>query len=166
MASTGEVGCLGRSFDEALLKALLSVGQRVPDGPVLISSGDALQKADLLPACRLLADKGYKIYATGGSCRYLNENGVKAELALWPNEEQRDDTAAALDLIREHKVSLVINIPKNFTHKELTNGFKMRRAAVDFNVPLITNARLASAFIKAFCRMSTDDLAIESWDEF
>ena len=166
MASTGEVGCLGRSFDEALLKALLSVGQRVPDGPVLISSGDALQKADLLPACRLLADKGYKIYATGGSCRYLNENGVKAELALWPNEEQRDDTAAALDLIREHKVSLVINIPKNFTHKELTNGFKMRRAAVDFNVPLITNTRLASAFIKAFCRMSTDDLAIESWDEF
>jgi len=165
MASTGEVGCIGDNLDEALLKALLSVGQRIPDGPVLISSGDALQKADLLPACRMLAEKGYPIYATGGTCKYLNENGVPAKLALWPNEEKEGEESS-VDLIRNHKVGLVINIPKNFTHKELTNGYKMRRAAVDFNVPLITNTRLASAFIKAFCKYSTGDLAIKSWDEY
>ena len=165
MTSTGEVGCIGDNFDEALLKALLSVGLRIPEGPVLISSGDALQKADLLPACKMLADKGYEIYATGGTHRYLNENNVPAKLALWPNEEGAGGESS-IDLIRNHRVGLVINIPKNFTHKELTNGYKMRRAAVDFNVPLITNARLANAFIKAFCRYSAAELAIKAWDEY
>ena len=165
MTSTGEVGCIGDNFDEALLKALLSVGLRIPAGPVLISSGDALQKADLLPACKMLADKGYEIYATGGTHRYLNENNVPAKLALWPNEEGAGGESS-IDLIRNHRVGLVINIPKNFTHKELTNGYKMRRAAVDFNVPLITNARLANAFIKAFCRYSASELAIKAWDEY
>ncbi|MBR4822998.1 MAG: ATP-grasp domain-containing protein, partial [Bacteroidales bacterium] len=165
MTSTGEVACLGDSLEEALLKSMLSVGHRIPKTTVLISSGDSLQKADLLPACKRLSDNGFKIFATAGSWRYMQENGVKAERALWPNETQ-DGTPAALDLIREHKVDLVINIPKDFSEGELGNGYKVRRAAVDYNVPLITNSRLADAYIRAFCRLSEEDLEIKPWDGY
>ena len=159
MASTGEVGCLGRTADEALLKAMLSVGHHVPAGPVLLSTGDPFQKADMLPACRLLAQKGYTLYATGGTCRYLQANGVPALPVRWPDQPD-DGTPSAEDLIREHKVDLVVNNPKNFSHKELGNGYHLRRAAVDFNVPLITDARLAAAYIRAFCTIPEDCLGI------
>jgi carbamoyl-phosphate synthase large subunit len=159
MASTGEVGCLGRTADEALLKAMLSVGHHVPAGPVLLSTGDPFQKADMLPACRLLAQKGYTLYATGGTCRYLQANGVPALPVRWPDQPD-DGTPSAEDLIREHKVDLVVNNPKNFSHKELGNGYHLRRAAVDFNVPLITDARLAAAYIRAFCTIPEDSLEI------
>ena len=165
MTSTGEVGCIGDNLDEALLKSMLSVGHRIPQKSILISSGNPIQKADLLRACQLLAKKEYTIYATGGTCRYLNENGVPAQQALWPNEQQ-EGVPAALDLIRSHQVELVINIPKNFTHKELSNGYQMRRAAIDFNVPLITNSRLATAYIRAFCSTPQDAISIKSWDEY
>ncbi len=165
MASTGEVGCIGDNLNEALLKSMLSVGHRIPEKSVLISSGNPIQKADLLPACQLLAGRNYTIYATGGTCKYLNENGVPALRALWPNERE-EGTPAALDLIRRHEVELVINIPKNFTHRELSNGYEMRRAAIDFNVPLITNSRLATAYIRAFCAVGQDEIGIKSWDEY
>ena len=171
MASTGEVGCLGDSFDEALLKSMISVGHRIPKQSVLISSGDARQKADLLSACRLLAEKGYVIYATAGTFRYLTENGVQVRRALWPSEvacalPEDAGVPAAVDLIAHHEVELVINIPKDFSTGELTNGYKMRRAAIDFNVPLITNGRLAKAYIKAFCNLGFEDLKIKAWDEY
>ena len=165
MASTGEVGCLGRSSDEALLKAMLSVGHRVPSGAVLLSTGDAFQKAELLPACRSLAEKGYTLYATDGSCRYLQANGVPVTRVRWP-DEPNDGTPSSLDLIREHKVDLVVNNPKNFSHSELGNGYHLRRAAVDFNVPLITDARLASAYIRAFCTLPDDALEVRSWGDY
>ena len=165
MASTGEVGCIGDNLNEALLKSMLSVGHRIPQKSILISSGNPIQKADLLRACQLLAEKHYTIYATGGTCKYLNENGVPALQALWPNE-QAEGAPAALDLIRRHEVELVINIPKNFTHSELSNGYQMRRAAIDFNVPLITNSRLATAYIRAFCAVPQDAISIKSWDEY
>ena len=165
MASTGEVGCIGDNLNEALLKSMLSVGHRIPQKSILISSGNPIQKADLLRACQLLAEKNYIIYATGGTAKYLNENGVPALRALWPNERE-DGAPAALDLIRKHEVELVINIPKNFTHSELSNGYQMRRAAIDFNVPLITNSRLATAYIRAFCSVPQDEISIKSWDEY
>ena len=165
MASTGEVGCIGDNLNEALLKSMLSVGHRIPQKSILISSGNPIQKADLLRACQLLAEKDYTIYATGGTCKYLNENGVPALRALWPNERE-EGAPAALDLIRKHQVELVINIPKNFTHSELSNGYQMRRAAIDFNVPLITNSRLATAYIRAFCTVPQDAISIKSWDEY
>ena len=165
MASTGEVGCIGDNLNEALLKSMLSVGHRIPQKSILISSGNPIQKADLLRACQLLAEKNYTIYATGGTCKYLNENGVPALKALWPNESEAG-APAALDLIRKHEVELVINIPKNFTHSELSNGYQMRRAAIDFNVPLITNSRLATAYIRAFCSVPQDSISIKSWDEY
>ena len=165
MTSTGEVACLGRTSDEALLKAMLSVGHTVPSRAVLVSSGDAVQKADLLPACRMLAAKGFLLYATAGSCRFLNGNGVPALKASWPDEPE-EGIPSALDLIREHKVDLLVNIPKNFTHTELGNGYRLRRAAVDFNVPLLTDARLASAYIRAFCTLPEEALEIRSWEEY
>ena len=165
MASTGEVGCIGDNLNEALLKSMLSVGHRVPEKSILISSGNPIQKADLLRACQLLAEKNYTIYATGGTCKYLVDNGVPALPASWPNEEA-EGVPAALDLIRKHKVELVVNIPKNFTRKELSNGYLMRRAAIDFNVPLITNSRLATAYIRAFCSTPLDSISIKSWDEY
>ena len=165
MASTGEVGCIGDNLDEALLKSMLSVGHRIPQKSILISSGNPIQKADLLRACQLLATKEYTIYATGGTWRYLVDNGVPAHRALWPNEEE-PGVPAALDLIRKHEVELVVNIPKNFTRKELSNGYMMRRAAIDFNVPLITNSRLATAYIRAFCSVPMDSISIKSWDEY
>ena len=166
MSSTGEVGCIGDNLDEALLKSMLSVGHRIPEKGVLISSGNARQKADILYACQVLAKTGMKIYATAGTCKYLNENGVEAQRALWPFEVTSESHPAALDLIRNHHVDLVINIPKNFTHNELSNGYKMRRAAIDFNVPLITNSRLATAYIRAFCAVPLDKISIKSWDEY
>jgi carbamoyl-phosphate synthase large subunit len=164
MASTGEVGCIGDNFDEALLKAMLSVGHRIPEGAVLISSGNALQKADLLPACQMLHANGHTLFATPGTCRYLNENGVPALSARMPDGE--GDGPDTLELIRSHQVDLVINIPKNFTHVELSNGYRIRRAAIDFNVPLITNSRLATAYIRAFCRLSPNELPVKAWDEY
>ena len=168
MASTGEVGCIGDSFDEALLKSMISVGYALPakGSAVLVSSGDSLQKAKMLKVIRMLSENGYEIYATSGTWKYLCENDVPAKRALWPSEEDVGGFDKALDLIRDHKVSLVVNIPKNFTHHELTNGYKIRRASIDFNVPLITNARLATAFIRAFCLMDEDALLIKSWDEY
>ena len=168
MASTGEVGCIGDTFDEALLKAMISVGYELPPkgSAVLVSSGDAMQKAKMLKACRLLSENGYQIYATSGTWKYLCENDIPAQRALWPSEGVVPGFVSALDLVREHKVSLVVTIPKNFTHGELTNGYKMRRAAIDFNVPLITNSRLATAYIRAFCSLSEDQLAIKSLDEY
>ena len=135
-----------------------------------MSSGDALQKADLLNACRLLAGHGYTIYATGGTYRYLVENEVAAERVLWPSETEDPELSSqfksALKMLQDKEIDLVVNIPKNFTSVELANGYKIRRAAIDFNIPLITNARLATAFIRAFCCMGLDDIQIKSWDQY
>ncbi len=170
MHSTGEVGCIGDDFNEALLNSMLSVGYEIPKKNVLISSGNALQKADLLNACRLLHERGYNLYGTEGSSKYLTENGVPTERVIWPNEAQDPELAGkykqAMEMLANKELDLVINIPKNFSHKELTNGYYVRRAAIDFNIPLITNARLATAFIRAFCAMSLDDIQIKSWDQY
>ena len=163
MSSTGEVGCLGDDTDCAILKSMLSVGLRIPEKTILVSSGDAHQKASLLEPCRILAEKGYKLFATGGSYRYLVENGVSCTQVFWPSEQQQPQ---ALDMIRNKEIDMVVNIPKNLTSTELSNGYKIRRAAIDFNIPLLTNDRLASAFIHAFTSMSLDDLAIKAWDEY
>ena len=170
MASTGEVGCLGDDFNEALLKSILSVGYDIPSKNILLSSGDALNKADLLGACRLLTKNGYTIYATGGSYKYLIENDVPATRVLWPSEEEdpslKGHFPSALKMLQDKEIDLEINVPKNFTPVELKNGYMLRRAAVDFNIPLITNARLATAFIRAFCNMSKDEIQIKSWDQY
>ena len=170
MASTGEVGCLGDDFNEALLKSILSVGYDIPSKNILLSSGDALNKADLLGACRLLAKNGYTIYATGGSYKYLIENDVPATRVLWPSEEEdpslKGHFPLALKMLQDKEIDLVVNVPKNFTPVELKNGYMIRRTAVDFNIPLITNARLATAFIRAFCGMSKDEIQIKSWDQY
>ncbi|WP_407402034.1 carbamoyl-phosphate synthase (glutamine-hydrolyzing) large subunit [Sodaliphilus sp.] len=164
MSSTGEVGCIGDSSSEALLKSMLSVGQRVPQKGILLSTGTAKMKADMLDSAIKLHKKGYQLYATGGTHQYLNDNGVPAIRAYWPSEPDR--TPQCVDLLHDHLVDLVVNIPKNLTSTELTNGYKIRRAAVDLNVPLITNARLAAAFIDAFCDLTIDDMEIKSWDEY
>ena len=164
MSSTGEVGCLGDDTNQALLKSMLSVGHRIPKHTVLLSTGGAKQKADMLGAARMLADHGYEIYATGGTHRYLMENGIENTLVYWPSEEGMQPQA--LDMLHEHKIDMVVNIPKNLTASELTNGYKIRRAAIDLNVPLITNSRLASAFINAFCTIDIDDIDIKAWSEY
>jgi len=164
MASTGEVGCIGDDTNEAILKAMLSVGYRIPGKNILLSTGDPKQKADMLPAARMLAAKGYNLFATGGSHRYLADNNVPVSLVHWPSEGDKEPQA--LKMIQDKKIDLVINIPKNLTQVELENGYKIRRAAVDFNVPLITNTRLATAFIIAFCTKKIDDIQIKSWDEY
>lgn len=164
MASTGEVGCIGDDTDEAILKAMLSVGYDIPKKNILISSGDGKQKAELLYACQLLAKNGYNIYATGGSYKFLEDNNVPSTLVYWPSE--KGEGPQALDMIHQKKIDLVVNIPKNLTEEELNNGYTIRRAAVDFNIPLITNARLASAFIIAFCNMSLDEIQIKSWEQY
>ncbi|MBQ0069175.1 MAG: carbamoyl-phosphate synthase (glutamine-hydrolyzing) large subunit [Bacteroidales bacterium] len=164
MSSTGEVGCLGDSSSEALLKAMLSVGHRVPKKGILLSTGTAKMKADMLDSAIKLHKKGYTLYATGGTHQFLNDNGVPAVKVHWPSEPDR--TPQAIDLLHDKTIDLVVNIPKNLTSTELTNGYKIRRAAVDLNVPLITNARLASAFINAFCDLTHDDMEIKSWDEY
>ena len=162
MSSTGEVGCLGKDFDEALLNAMISVGHHVPNGAVLVSSGDVRGKVDMLDACRLLDENGYKIYATEGTARFLNNNGIEAQAVCWPDEEGEN----VLDLIAGHGVDLIINIPKNHTKRELTNGYRIRRWAIDHNIPLLTNARLASAYVKAFINKPVDKLGITSWQEY
>ena len=164
MMSTGEVGCISYSPSEALLESMLAVGQKIPERGVLMSTGGAKQKVDLLEPARLLIKRGLKIYATEGTCRFLNENGVPAELCHWPSDEGKEPQA--LDLVRDHKVDLVVNINKNLTPRELTNGYKLRRAAIDHNISLVTNARLAASFIEAFCAKDVDDIEIMSWDEF
>ena len=164
MASTGEVGAIGAHFDDALLTSMLSVGYRVPKKNIMVSSGGTKSKVDLLDACRLLKKNGYNIFATGGTQKFLEENGVESTFVAWP-----DDLDAPLkvnDLISDKKFDLIINIPKNLTERELTNGYRIRRGAIDYNIPLITNARLASAFIKAFCRITQDDIEIKHWAEY
>ena len=163
MASTGEVGCIGDSFYEALLKAMYSVGYRMPSRAVLISSGPAKSKADLLEAARLLQGRGYKLYATRGTQQFLISAGVEAEMAHWPDEQASPNT---VDLIKKRVVDLVINIPKDLSATELNNDYQIRRNAVDYNIPLITNARLASAFIHAFCSLAESELEIKAWDEY
>ncbi len=163
MSSTGEVGCIGDDTSEAILKAMLSVGYTIPKKAVLISSGSARQKVDLLEPARMLHKKGYTICATEGTQRFLNENGIPAVTVYMPSEEKQPQ---ALDMLHSREIDFVVNIPKNLTQKELSNGYKIRRAAVDLNIPLITNTRLASAFIQAFCELSLDDIRIKSWDEY
>ena len=163
MASTGEVGCIGDNTNTALLKAMLSVGHRIPKKTVLLSTGSAKQKAEMLDAARMLVEHGYELYATGGTSKYLTDNGVQNTLVHWPSDEGQPQ---ALDLLHQHKIDMVVNIPKNLTTHELTNGYKIRRAAIDLNVPLITNARLASAFIQAFCTEGIEGIGIKSWSEY
>lgn len=163
MASTGEVGCIGDDYYEAVLKAMLSVGYTIPGKNILLSSGPPRSKADLLPAARLLTQKGFVIYATKGTREFLLDNGVPATLLHWPDENRTPKTT---DFIREKKIDLVINIPKNLTKSEIDNDYHIRRAAVDYNIPLITNSRLASAFIHAFCTYSLEKISIRSWDEY
>ena len=164
MASTGEVGCIGDDTSVAVLESMLSVGQRIPEKNILLSTGSAKQKAAMLDAAKLLQSKGYKLFATGGTSRYLTENGVENTLVYWPSEEGMQPQA--LDLLHRKEIDMVVNLPKNLTAGELTNGYKIRRAAVDLNIPLLTNARLAEAFINAFCSLSAGDIPIKSWDEF
>ena len=164
MASTGEVGCIGDNTNTALLKSMLSVGHRIPKKTVLLSTGTAKQKAEMLDAARMLIDHGYEIYATGGTSKYLTDNGIDNTLVHWPSDP--DQQPQALDLLHGHQIDMVVNIPKNLTSHELTNGYKIRRAAIDLNVPLITNSRLASAFIQAFCTVNLDEIGIKSWNEY
>ena len=163
MSSTGEVGCIGDDFREALLKSMLSVGYNIPGKNILVSSGEAKSKVDLLEACHMLHDNGYNIYSTSGTAAFLNDNGIKAIPVAWPDEEGE---LQIMEMLNKKQVDLVINIPKNQTRRELTNGYKIRRAAIDYNIPLLTNARLASAFIYAFSTLSLDDIKIKSWDEY
>ena len=164
MSSTGEVGCLGDDTNTALLKSMLSVGHRIPKKNILLSTGGAKQKVAMLDAAKMLIENGYNLYATGGTSKFLNENGIKNTLVLWPSEE--GDEPKALDLLHNHTIDMVVNIPKNLTSSELSNGYKIRRAAIDLNVPLITNARLASAFIYAFCTTKIEDIDIKAWGEY
>ena len=164
MSSTGEVGCLGDDTNQALLNAMLSVGHRIPKHTVLLSTGGAKQKAELLDTARTLIKHGYELYATGGTSRYLAENGIANTMVYWPSDEGKQPQA--LTLMHERKIDMVVNIPKDLTQHELTNGYKIRRTAIDLNIPLITNSRLASAFIHAFCTLNLDDLEIKSWSEY
>ena len=170
MSSTGEVGCLGDDFNEAILKSIISIGTNIPEKRILLSTGDPLEKADMLNACRLLAQNNYELFATGGTYKYLVENSIPCTKVLWPSEKDNPNFKGkfktALEMIQNKEVDMVINIPKNFTDTELDNGYQIRRAAVDFNIPLFTNARLATSFIRGFCSMKMDDLKIKSWDEY
>ena len=167
MASTGEVGCIGDNTNSALLKAMLSVGHRIPKKTVLLSTGSAKQKAEMLDAAHMLVEHGYELYATGGTSTFLTDNGIQNTRVLWPSEVSENvEAPAALDLLHQHKIDMVVNIPKNLTTHELTNGYKIRRAAIDLNVPLITNARLASAFIQAFCTVGIEGIGIKAWSEY
>ncbi|WP_255489412.1 carbamoyl-phosphate synthase (glutamine-hydrolyzing) large subunit [Dysgonomonas sp. 216] len=163
MASTGEVGCIGNDFYDAMLKSMLSVGYKVPKKRVLFSTGPARSKVELLEAARLLHSKGYELYATAGSQKFLEENGVPATQVFWPSDNKQPN---AVEMIQEKQIDLVINIPKNFTTSELDNGYKVRRASIDFNIPLLTNSRLASAFIQAFCKQDVEDIEIKHWAEY
>jgi carbamoyl-phosphate synthase large subunit len=164
MASTGEVGCLGEDTSEALLKSMLSVGYRIPKKAVLLSTGTTKQKVEMLDSSRLLQEKGYKLYATGGTYQFLKENGINSTRVYWPSDSQSQPQA--LDLLHAHEIDMVVNIPRDLTASELDNGYKIRRASIDLNIPLITNARLADAFITAFCTLKSEDLLIKSWNEY
>ena len=164
MSSTGEVGCLGDDTNTALLKSMLSVGHRIPKKTILLSTGSAKQKAEMLDAAKQLVANGYELFATGGTSKYLEENGIDNTRVYWPSEEGQHPQA--IDMLHEKKIDMVVNIPKNLTAHELTNGYKIRRAAIDLNVPLITNSRLASAFINAFCTLTLDDIDIKAWGEY
>ncbi len=164
MSSTGEVGCLGDDTNTALLKSMLSVGYRIPKKNILLSTGGAKQKVEMLDAAKMLIDNGYKLYATGGTSKFLTENGIENTHVLWPSEE--GDEPKALDLLHDHTIDMVVNIPKNLTSSELSNGYKIRRASIDLNVPLLTNARHASAFIYAFCTTKLEDIGIKAWGEY
>ncbi|AGB29595.1 carbamoyl-phosphate synthase, large subunit [Prevotella dentalis DSM 3688] len=164
MSSTGEVGCLGDDTNQALLKSMLSVGHRIPRHSVLLSTGGAKQKVEMLDAAKMLIDHGYELYATGGTSKYLKDNGIDNTLVYWPSDEGKEPQA--LTLLHEKKIDMVVNIPKDLTTHELTNGYKIRRAAIDLNVPLITNTRLASAFITAFCTLGPADIDIKAWGEY
>ena len=164
MASTGEVGCLGDDSSEAILKSMLSVGYKIPQKNILLSTGTARHKVDMLDAARMLHEKGYNLFATDGTHRFLEENGIPNTLVYWPSEP--DKAPQAIDLLHDRKIDMVVNIPRDLTVRELSNGYKIRRAAIDLNIPLITNTRLASAFVTAFCTLSVDDLHIKSWDEY
>ena len=163
MASTGEAACLGENYYEALLKSMVSVGCTVPEKNILISSGPTHSKAELLEPVRMLIKKGYCIFATSGTARFLREHGMEVTELHWPDEEQQPNV---MEYLQQKKIDLVVNIPKNHTRRELDNGYRIRRAAVDYNIPLITNARLASAFIYAICKVGKEDLAIKAWDEY
>ena len=163
MASTGEVGCLGDDTSTALLKSMLSVGHRIPKQNILLSTGSAKQKTAMLDAAKTLVANGYRLFATGGTSKFLTDNGIENQMVYWPSEEGQPQ---ALDMLHNHEIDMVVNIPKNLTAGELSNGYKIRRAAIDLNVPLITNARLASAFIHAFCHVKLDDIDIKSWEEY
>lgn len=164
MSSTGEVGCIGTDTNDALLKSMLSVGLRIPSKGVLLSTGAAKQKTDLLEAAHKLNAAGFKLYATGGTHKFLNENGIPAICVHWPSEP--DKQPQALELLHNKEVDLVVNIPKNLSSAELTNGYKIRRAAIDLNIPLLTNARLASAFINAFTSVPLDEVEIKPWQAY
>ena len=166
MSSTGEVGCLGDDTSQALLKSMLSVGQRIPAKNILLSTGSAKQKVDMLDAAHMLVEHGYKLYATGGTSKFLTENGIENTRVLWPSEEAEGGAPKALEMLHNHEIDMVVNIPKNLTSSELSNGYKIRRAAIDLNVPLITNSRLASAFIYAFCTTKLEDIDIKAWGEY
>jgi len=164
MASTGEVGCIGDDTNEAILKAMLSVGYKLPKKGILLSTGDAKQKVEMLMACRLLLEKGFNLYATGGTHKFLKDNGIDSTHVFWPSETGMKPQA--MDLLHAKEVDFVINIPKNLTREELDNGYRIRRTATDLNIPLITNARLATAFIRSFSAMSVEQIQIKSWDEY
>ena len=166
MSSTGEVGCIGNDTSCAVLKSMLSVGQRIPEKNILLSTGSAKQKADMLDAAQMLVKHGYKLFATDGTSKFLTENGIENTHVLWPSDPDDGKTPKALDMLHNHEIDMVVNIPKNLTSSELTNGYKIRRAAIDLNVPLITNSRLASAFISAFCTTKLSDIEIKAWGEY
>jgi carbamoyl-phosphate synthase large subunit len=163
MASTGEVGCIGENFYEAILTSMLSVGYSIPKKNILLSTGPMRSKVELVNSCRILKEKGYHLYGTRGTAQFLSQNDIVCTVLHWPDESAKPNT---LDYLREKKIDLVINIPKDLTSTELSNDYTIRRSAVDFNIPLITNARLASAFIIAFCKLGIEDIAIKSWDEY
>ena len=164
MASTGEVGCIGDTFDEAILSSMISVGTEVPKKNILVSSGALKDKVKLLDPCKVLAAKDYTIYATAGTAKFLNDNGVKAIVVNWPDEEGGEYNI--MEMFSNHQFDLVINVPKDQTKRELTNGYRIRRTAIDHNIPLFTNIRLASAFINAFCKMNPEDIQIKSWQDY
>ena len=167
MSSTGEVGCIGDTFEEALLNSMISTGYKIPakDKAIMISSGDARGKVALLDAAKALCKAGYTVYASEGTSKFLNENGAKALPVAWPDEKDTD-RPNVMEMIADHKFDLIVNIPKNHSKRELTNGYLIRRGAIDHNTPLITNARLASAFIEAFCEKSLGDLQVKSWQDY
>ena len=171
MSSTGEVGCLGDDLNEALLNALIATGYRLPaeGSAILISSGGAKGKVSLLEPAMQLVKKGYQVYATGGTARFFNDNGVKATAVAWPDEEPAHDGSPVenvMDMIAQHKFALIVNVPKNHTKRELTNGYRIRRGAIDHNIPLMTNVRLAKAYIEAFTALKQEDIKIKSWQEY